>query len=72
MSKPFVIHNRVRAARVAREMTQEYLAHAAGVTRQTIGLIEVGRYNPTLTLAFRIARALETPLQELFWTEEVE
>ena len=47
-------------------MTQQALADACGVTRQTIIALEAGRYAPSLELAFRIAHALGTPLQEVF------
>jgi putative transcriptional regulator len=67
MSKPTRITNRIRALRFARdEMTQAQLAQAIGVTRQTIIAIEQGRYSPSLEVAFQIARALGTPLDEVF------
>ena len=59
--------NRIRQLRFERgEMTQQQLAVAVGVTRQTIIAIEQGRYSPTLEAAFRIAEALGTPLTEVF------
>ena len=62
-----VIDNRVRRWRFERdEMTQEQLATRAGVTRQTIIALEKGKYSPSLVLAFRLARALDVPLEELF------
>lgn len=69
MSKPG-IGNRVREARVAAGLTQLDLADACGVTRQTIGLVEAGRYNPTLRLALLIARIVGRGLDELFWLED--
>ena len=48
------------------EMTQQQLADKAGVTRQTIIAIEQGKYNPSLRLAHRIARALKSSLDELY------
>ena len=48
------------------ELTQQALADACGVTRQTIIALEAGRYAPSLELAFRIAHALGTPLAEVF------
>jgi len=67
MSKPTRITNRIRALRFARgEMTQAQLAQAIGVTRQTIIAIEQGRYSPSLEVAFQIARALRTSLDEVF------
>lgn len=51
-------------------MTQEELAESVGVTRQTIGLIEKERYNPTIALCLGLCRSLGTSLDELFWMEE--
>ena len=51
-------------------MSQERLAEAVSVTRQTIGLIEAGGYNPTLNLCIAICRALGKTLDELFWKEQ--
>nr|WP_285849455.1 helix-turn-helix transcriptional regulator [Niallia taxi] len=48
-------------------MTQEQLARNVGVTRQTIGLIEKGMYNPSLNLCIAIAKQLNKTLDELFW-----
>ena len=59
--------NRVKLARVACGLTQAELADRVGVTRQTIGLIEGGGYNPTLSLCLRIARITGKSLDELFW-----
>ena len=61
------IENRVRLARVEKNLTQEQLADLVGVTRQTIGLIELGSYNPTLKLCLMIARATGKRMDELFW-----
>ncbi|MDI6632124.1 MAG: helix-turn-helix transcriptional regulator [Bacillota bacterium] len=66
----FKIGNKVKLARVEKDLTQTQLAEAVGVTRQTIGLIEAGRYNPTLKLCLLIARALGKTLDQLFWVEE--
>lgn len=63
------IGTKVKLARVAKDLTQTQLAEAVGVTRQTIGLIEAGRYNPTLKLCLLIARALDKTLDQLFWVE---
>ena len=51
-------------------LSQEDLAKAVGVTRQTIGMIEAGDYNPTLNLCIAICRALDQTLDGLFWNEE--
>ena len=61
------VANRIRDLRLARGgMTQQALADACGVTRQTIIALEAGRYAPSLELAFRIALALEQRLEEVF------
>ena len=60
---------KVKLARVEHNLTQAELAEKVGVTRQTIGLIENGRYNPTLHLCIGIARALDRTLNDLFWEE---
>jgi putative transcriptional regulator len=62
--------NRVKLARVEAGMTQEDLAEAVGVTRQTIGLIEAGKYNPTLKLCLAIARVTQKSLDGLFWIKK--
>ena len=61
---------RLKAARSALDMSQGDLAEKVGVTRQTIGLIELGKYNPTLSVCIAICKALNKTLDELFWGEE--
>ena len=61
---------RMRAARAAVGLSQADLAEAVGVTRQTIGLIEAGGYNPTLNLCVAICKALRVTLNDLFWEDE--
>ena len=51
---------------------QEELADALGVSRQTIGSLENGRYNPSILLAFRIARFFDLPIEEIFLYDEEE
>lgn len=63
-------NKRMKLARLEREMSQEELAAAVGVTRQTISMVESGKYNPTLKLCVAICRALGRTLDELFWEEE--
>jgi len=58
---------KIKAARVEKDWTQEDLAKSVGVTRQTIGLIESGKYNPTIKLCLSIAKALNKTLDDLFW-----
>ena len=50
-------------------MSQQELADRCEVTRQTIGLIEKGKYNPTLNLCIKLARVLDLTLNDLFWDE---
>ncbi|QNG59402.1 helix-turn-helix transcriptional regulator [Bacillus sp. PAMC26568] len=59
--------NRVKLARVENGLTQEQLAMRVKVTRQTIGLIEKGQYNPSLHLCVSIAKTLDKTLDDLFW-----
>ena len=61
---------RMKAARVGCDLSQEELAAKFGVTRQTIGMIEAGRFNPSLALCVAICRALGKTLNDLFWDEE--
>ena len=63
------MENKVKAVRVATGMSQKELAATVGITRQTLSLIEIGAYNPTLKLAVGIAKALDTTLDALFWIE---
>ncbi len=60
---------KLKVARVEHSLTQAELAEKVGVTRQTIGLIENGGYNPTLHLCIAIAKALDKTLNDLFWEE---
>jgi len=61
------VNNKVKIARVQTDLTQQQLAEKVGVTRQTISLIEKGKYNPTLKLCLEICYALNKSLDELFW-----
>jgi putative transcriptional regulator len=60
----------MKIARLELDMKQEDLATIVGVTRQTIGMIESGNYNPTLNLCIAICKALGKTLDELFWEVE--
>jgi putative transcriptional regulator len=63
----FAVRNRIREFRQQREdLTQAALAAACGVTRQTIIALEAEKYSPSLELAFKLARALERNLEEVF------
>ncbi len=59
--------NRVKQARAEKSLTQSDLASIVNVTRQTIGLIEKGQYNPSLNLCIDLAKALDKTLDQLFW-----
>lgn len=59
----------LKLARIEKDLTQQELAELVDVTRQTIGLIEKGDYNPTLNLCIKIAKALDRTLDPLFWEE---
>ena len=63
---------RLKSARAALDMSQQQLADAVGVSRQTINAIEKGEYNPTIRLCIAICRALGKTLDELFWEETEE
>jgi len=63
---PETIENQIKRLRTVKEMTQEELAHAAGVSRQTIIAIEKGNYTPSLLLAFRFSKVFKTSIEKLF------
>jgi putative transcriptional regulator len=58
--------NHIKTGRARKNYTQEDLANLVGVTRQAIINIEKNNYNPSIELALKIAKALDTPIQELF------
>ena len=62
-------NEKMKQARLEKHMKQADLAAAVGVTRQTIGRIEAGDYNPSLKLCVAICRALEKTLNDLFWED---
>jgi putative transcriptional regulator len=65
------VQNRIRRLRFDHgEMTQQALAERVGVTRQTVNAIELGKYSPSLEVAFRIARVFGVPLDEVFQFQE--
>ncbi len=61
---------KMKLRRMELDMSQTDLAKKAGVTRQTIGLIEAGDFNPSIKLCVAICRALGVTLNDLFWEEE--
>ena len=60
---------RLKAARAAKDLSQQALADLVGASRQTIHAIEQGSYNPTIKLCIAIARCLDKTLDELFWED---
>ena len=65
------VQNRIRRLRFDHgEMTQQALADRVGVTRQTVNSIELGKYSPSLEVAFRIARVFGVPLEDVFQFQE--
>ena len=61
---------KLKAARAGRDLSQQQLADAVGVSRQTINAIEKGDYNPTIRLCLAICRVLGRTLDELFWPDD--
>lgn len=64
-------NKKLKIARIECDMSQDDLANVVGVTRQTIGLIEAGKYNPTLKLCTAICKALDKTLNDLFWEDSI-
>ncbi|HDR5272519.1 helix-turn-helix transcriptional regulator [Bacillus thuringiensis] len=62
--------NQVKIARVKVDLTQQQLADAVGITRQTVSLIEKGKYNPSLKLCLQICYAVTATLDEIFWINQ--
>lgn len=64
------MNNKIKALRKKHTVTQEDLANAVGVTRQTIISLENGKYNASLQLAYKIAKYFNTTIEEVFVFEE--
>lgn len=64
------MHNKIKELRKASKITQDELASALSVTRQTVISLENGRYNPSLQLAFRLAKYFDTTIEDIFVFEE--
>jgi putative transcriptional regulator len=64
------VKNELRVLRAHRHLSQAELADRLGVSRQTVNAIETGRYDPSLSLAFRIASLFGRPIEEIFDSEE--
>ena len=60
---------KLKAARAAKDLSQQALADLVGISRQTINAIEKGDYNPTIKLCISICKVLDKTLDELFWEE---
>ena len=60
---------KLKAARAAKDLSQQALADLVGVSRQTINAIDKGDYNPTIKLCIAICKVLDKTLDELFWEE---
>ena len=61
-----IMENRLKVLRAERDWSQAELAARLGVSRQTVNALETGRYDPSLPLAFRIARTFELPIESIF------
>ena len=64
------MNNRLKVLRAERDWSQAHLAELLGVSRQTVNALETGRYDPSLPLAFKIARLFHTTIEEVFLYEE--
>jgi DNA-binding XRE family transcriptional regulator len=65
-----IIKTRIKELRARYDLTQDDLANMVGVTRQTMLYLEKGKYNPSLVLAYKIAKALKSKLEEVFIIED--
>lgn len=65
------VNNRLRLLRAERNWSQAELAERLAVSRQTINAIETGKYDPSLPLAFQIARLFELQIEQIFFPEDV-
>ena len=64
------MNNKIRVARAEARMTQQQLAEAAGVSRQTINAIESGKFVPSTVLALKMAKIFSKPVEEIFQLED--
>jgi len=60
---------KLKLARIEKDLTQEQLAERVNITRQTVSLIEAGKYNPSLKLCIAICKELNKTLNDIFWEE---
>lgn len=61
---------KMKSARASMDLSQEQLADIVGATRQTIGMIEAGKFNPSLQLCIVICKALGKTLNDIFWEDD--
>lgn len=66
-----MIKNRIKEFRAKLGINQEELAFKVGVRRETIGNLENGRYNPSLVLAWKVAKVFDVPIEEVFTVDEI-
>ena len=64
------MNTKLKIARIEKNLSQQELADQVNATRQTIGLIENGKYNPSLALCLKIAQSLDKTLDQLFWENQ--
>lgn len=65
-------NKKIKIARIEKDLSQEQLADLVGATRQTISMIEAGKFNPSLQLCISICKALGKTLDDLFWEQDAE
>jgi putative transcriptional regulator len=65
-----IINTRIKELRARYNLTQDELADKVGVTRQTMLYLEKGKYNPSLVLAYKVAKALNSTIEEVFMIDE--
>ncbi len=66
------VRSRLKVLRAERDWSQAQLAEVLGVSRQTINAIETGKYDPSLPLAFKMAKLFERSIEDIFLPDEVE
>ena len=66
------MNNRLKVLRAERDWSQAQLAEHLGVSRQTVNALETGRYDPSLPLAFKIARVFGQPIESIFSEQETD
>jgi len=72
ISKEEVVENKIKSLRQDKGISQEKLGNMLGVSRQTINSLEAGRYNPSIILAFKLAKVFDMGIEEIFVYKEEE